>query len=53
MSGDLLWQGVDKRAGITALVQNTTNSWNDVDNAMKDWSARAAKCLEELGVCHQ
>jgi hypothetical protein len=53
LSGDLLWQGVDKRAGTTALVQNTTNSWNDVDNALKAWSAEAARRLQELGVCHQ
>jgi hypothetical protein len=53
MSGALLWQGVDKRAGTTALIQNTTNSWLDVDNAMKAWSAQAATRLQELGVCHQ
>jgi hypothetical protein len=53
VSGDLLWQGVDKRAGTTALIQNTTNSWADVDNALKAWSAEAAKRLTELGVCHQ
>jgi len=53
ISGTLLWQGVDKRAGTTALIQNTTNNWLDVDNAMKAWSAQAAKRLQELGVCHQ
>ena len=51
MSGDLLWQGVDKRAGSVALVQNTTNSWNDIDNAMKGWSEQAVKRLQEYGVC--
>jgi hypothetical protein len=42
---------VDKRAGSIALVQNTTNSWNDVDNAMKDWGQFAAKRLQAFGVC--
>jgi hypothetical protein len=53
VSGALLWQGVDKRAGTNALLQNTTNSWYDVDQAMKAWSAEAAKRLQELGVCHR
>jgi hypothetical protein len=51
MTSELLWQGVDKRAGAIALVQNTTNSWNDVDNAMKGWSEFAVKRLQQLGVC--
>jgi hypothetical protein len=53
VSGALLWQGVDKRAGTNAVIQNTTNGWYDVDQAMKAWSAEAAKRLQELGVCHQ
>jgi uncharacterized protein DUF3313 len=53
VSGALLWQGVDKRGGTNGVIQNTTNSWYDVDNAMKAWSAEAAKRLQELGVCHQ
>jgi hypothetical protein len=28
----------------------TTDSGNDVDNAMKSWSDQAAKLLQELGV---
>jgi hypothetical protein len=44
---------VDKRAGTNALLQNTTNSWYDVDQAMKAWSAEAAKRMQELGVCHR
>jgi hypothetical protein len=51
MTGNLLWQAVDKRAGSVALVQNTTNSWNDVDNAMKGWSDQAVNRLQALGVC--
>jgi len=50
-TNDLLWQGADKRAGSVALVQNTTNSWNDVDNAMKDWSQQALTRLQALGAC--
>jgi hypothetical protein len=50
-TGALLWQGVDKRAGSVAVVQNTTNSWNDVDNAMQGWSQFATKRLQDLGVC--
>jgi hypothetical protein len=48
---DLLWQGVDKRAGQTSLVANTWDSWNDVDNALKGWSQFAAMRLQQLGVC--
>jgi hypothetical protein len=33
-TNELLWQRADKRAGSVASVQNTINSWNDVDNAM-------------------
>jgi hypothetical protein len=47
----LLWQGVDKRAGSIALVQNTTNSWNDVNNAMKAWSQQVVTRLQALGAC--
>jgi Protein of unknown function (DUF3313) len=50
-TNELLWQGADKRAGSVALVQNTTNSWNDVDNAMKDWSQQALTRLQALGAC--
>jgi hypothetical protein len=50
-TNELLWQGSDKRAGSVALVQNTTNSWNDVDNAMKDWSQQALTRLQVLGAC--
>jgi len=52
MTHDLLWEGADKRAGSVALVQNTTNSWNDVDNATKSWSEFAAKRMVALGLCH-
>jgi hypothetical protein len=50
-TGALLWQGVDKRSGTVALVQNTTNSWNDVNNAMKAWSQQVVTRLQALGAC--
>jgi hypothetical protein len=53
ITGDLLWQGVDKRAGATSFVSNTWNSWNDVDNALKGWSDFAVKRAQELGICRQ
>ena len=45
--------GRRERAGATSVVQNTWNSWNDVDNAMKGWSDFAVKRLQELGICQQ
>jgi hypothetical protein len=51
MTHDLLWEGADKRAGSVALVQNTTNSWNDVDNATKGWSEFGARRMVALGIC--
>jgi Protein of unknown function (DUF3313) len=53
VTGDLLWQGVDKRAGATSVVQNTWNSWNDVDNALKGWSDFAVKRMQALGICQR
>ena len=50
-TNELLWQGADKRAGSTAVVQNTTNSWNDVNNAMRGWAQQAATRLQALGIC--
>ena len=42
---------VDTRVGSVAFVQNTTNSWNDVNNAMKAWAQLAATRLQASGVC--
>jgi hypothetical protein len=50
-TNELLWQGADKRAGAVALIQNTTNSWNDVDNAMKAWSQQVLTRLQAQGAC--
>jgi hypothetical protein len=51
ITGELLWQGVDERAGTKAWGRNTFNSWDDVDNAFKAWAAQFAKRLGELGAC--
>jgi hypothetical protein len=50
-TGELLWQGVDERAGTKALARNTFSSWDDVDNAFKAWAAQFAKRLGDLGAC--
>ena len=50
-SGEVLWQGVDERAGTKALRRDTFNSWDDVDNAFKAWAALFATRLGELGAC--
>jgi hypothetical protein len=50
-TGALLWQGVDRRGGANAVVQNTINNWQDVDNAFKAWSAQLVTKLQQSGVC--
>jgi hypothetical protein len=50
-TGALLWEGVDKRGGTTALVENTLNTWLDVEHAFDDWSKQLAAGLQGLGVC--
>jgi hypothetical protein len=52
-TGELLWQGVDKRGGNSPLLQNTTDDWRDVNNAFKDWSVQLVSKLQQLGVCHK
>lgn len=42
---ELLWQGAGTRAGSVALAQNTTNSLNDVDNAMTGWAQQTVTRL--------
>ena len=51
-SGKLLWEAVDKRGGTGALVQNTLNTWLDVDHAFEAWSEKIASRLQEVGVCN-
>jgi hypothetical protein len=52
-TGELLWQGVDRRGGNSPLLQNTTDNWIDVDNAFKAWSGQLVTKLQQLGVCHK
>ena len=50
-NGTLLWQGVDKRGGTTAAVENTLNTWLDVHHAFQAWSNQLVSRLQSLGVC--
>lgn len=50
-NGTVLWQGVDKRGGTTAAVENTLNTWLDVHHAFQAWSAQLVSRLQALGVC--
>jgi Protein of unknown function (DUF3313) len=52
-NGDLLWQAVDKKGGTTAVVENTLNTWNDVDHAFQAWSQQLASRMQELGACRR
>ena len=52
-NGGLLWQAVDKRGGTTAVVENTLNTWNDVDHAFQAWSEELASRMQELGACRR
>jgi len=50
-NGSLLWEAVDKRGGTTALVENTLNTWLDVDHAFQAWSDQLATRLQALDAC--
>ena len=50
-NGGLLWEAVDKRGGTTALVENTLNTWLDVEHAFQAWSDQLATRMQELGAC--
>jgi Protein of unknown function (DUF3313) len=52
-TGTLLWEGVDKRGGTTAMAENTLNTWLDVDHAFDAWSQQLASRLQELGACRR
>ena len=49
--GTLLWEGIDKRGGTTSLVENTLDTWLDVNHAFETWSARLAARMQQLGIC--
>jgi hypothetical protein len=50
-TGKLVWEAVDKRGGTTAVVENTLNTWLDVDHAFKAWSEQIVKRLQDVGIC--
>jgi hypothetical protein len=50
-TGKLVWEAVDKRGGTTAMVENTLNTWLDVDHAFKAWSQQLVRRLQDVGVC--
>ena len=50
-TGGLLWEAVDKRGGTTALVENTLNTWLDIDHAFQAWSEELASRMQQLGAC--
>jgi hypothetical protein len=50
-NGTLLWEGVDKRGGTTAMVENTLDTWLDVHHAFEAWSSQIASKLQQAGVC--
>lgn len=52
-TGELVWQGVDKRGGNAPLLQNTTDKWLDVHHTFEAWSAQFVQKLKETGICPQ
>jgi len=51
MTGTLLWEGVDKRGGTTAAVENTFNTWLDIHHAFENWSSQMVTKMQQQGVC--
>jgi hypothetical protein len=51
VNGTLIWQGVDKRGGTTAVVENTLNTWLDVHHAFEAWCNQLVLRLQTMGVC--
>jgi hypothetical protein len=47
----LPWEAADKRGGTTAVIENTLNTWLDVDHAFQAWSDQLATRLQEVGAC--
>ena len=52
-TGRLLWQGVDRRGGTTAMVENTLDTWLDVHHALTAWSDEIVAKLQQLGICRR
>lgn len=53
VTGTVLWEGVDKRGGTTALVSNTLDSTRDIRHAFEAWGVQMRTRLQEIGVCHK
>lgn len=51
VTGAVLWEAVDRRGGTGAVVKDTLNDWQDVDNAFKAWSNKLAGRVQQLGMC--
>ncbi|HWB49320.1 MAG TPA: DUF3313 domain-containing protein [Stellaceae bacterium] len=52
VNGTLLWQGVDKRGGTTALVANTLDNWRDIRHVFEAWGVQMRTRLQQIGICH-
>jgi hypothetical protein len=52
VNGTLLWQGVDKRGGTTAVVANTLDNWRDIRHVFEAWGVQMRTRLQQIGVCH-
>jgi hypothetical protein len=50
-TGALVWEGVDRRGGTTALIENTTDRWLDVHHVLSTWSGQLAARLRRLAAC--
>jgi len=53
LSGNLLWEAVDKRGGTTAVVANTLDNWRDIHHVFEAWGVQLRTRLQELGVCRK
>ena len=51
VTGALLWQGVDKRGGTTAMLQDTTDNWLDVHHAFQAWAGQFVTKLQATQIC--
>jgi Protein of unknown function (DUF3313) len=52
-AGTLLWEALDKRGGTTALLENTLDTWLDIDHAFEVWSGRLVSRVQALGACRR
>jgi hypothetical protein len=47
----VLWQAVDRRGGTTSSLEDTLNTWLDVDHAFKAWAKQLATKMVGFGYC--